>query len=66
MATGLYLPQIQEIMQFDKPALKSAVAKLGGNLKITVDFQGTKKGAIEIPRTIISEDILKQFDGTSK
>jgi len=37
------------------------VAKLGGKTKITVDFLGRKKGAIEIPRTIIHADILNEF-----
>ena len=61
-ATGLYLPGIQEFMQFDQSKLKFTVAKLGGNPKITVDFLGKKKGAIETPRAIINADILNQFD----
>jgi len=61
-AIGLYLPEIQEIMQFDQPTLKSTVAKLGGNTKITVDFLGRKKGAIEIPRTIINGEMLNEFE----
>ena len=61
-AIGLYLPEIQKIMPLDQPTIKSTVAKLGGNPKITVDFLGRKKGGIEIPRTIIYTDILNQFD----
>jgi len=61
-AIGLYLPEIQKIMQFDQPALKSTVAKLGGKTKIFVDFLGRKKGAIEIPRAIIHADILNELD----
>ena len=49
-------------MQFDQQTLKSTVAKLGGNTKITVDFLGRKKGAIEIPRAIINADILNLVD----
>ena len=60
-AIGLYLPEIQEIMQFDQPTLKSTVAK-GGNTKIAVDFLGKKKGAIEIPRTIINGEMLNEFE----
>jgi len=44
-------------MPFDQPTLKSTVAKLGGKTKITVDFLGRKKGAIEIPRTTIKRCI---------
>jgi len=39
---------------------KGTVAKLGGKTKITVDLLGRKKGAIEIPRTIIHVDILNK------
>ena len=61
-ATGLYLPEIQELMDFDQSRLKSTVVKLGGNAKITINFLGRKKGAVEIPREVIDEDILNQFD----
>ena len=61
-AAGLYLPEIREMMQFDEPRLKTALTKLGGNPKITIDFQGRRKGGIEIPRSIINPDILNLFD----
>ena len=49
-------------MDFDQSRLKSTVVKLGGNAKITVNFLGRIKGAVEIPREVIDEDILNQFD----
>ena len=41
---------------------KEYCGKAGWKNKNTVDFLRRKKGAIEIPRTIIHADILNQFD----
>jgi len=58
----VYLPVVQNIMPFHKAILKTTIAKVGGTTKITVDFEGKKKGAIEIPRTIINGEMLNEFD----
>ena len=61
-AIALYLPGIQEHMEFNRAMLKSTVVKVGGTPKITVDFEGRRKGAIEIPRKIIDRELLNEFD----
>ena len=42
--------------------IKSTIAKVGGTTKITVDFLGMKKGAVEIPRSVIKGDLLSEFE----
>ena len=54
-------------MKIDKKTLN--ISKVGGEIKITVKFlrkEGTadaiNRGAVEIPRRVIHEDILKELD----
>jgi len=57
-AIAVYLAVVRKIMPFNQGTLKSTISKVGGTTKITVDFLGKKKGAVEIPRTIIEGELL--------
>jgi len=42
---------------------KSWISKVGGETKITVKFTDSiNRGAVEIPRRVIHQDILKELD----
>jgi len=59
----LYLPGLATHMKIDIKTLKSWILKVGGVSKINVKFADSiNRGAVEIPRRIIHQEILKELD----
>ena len=62
-SVGIHLPRLATHMKIDIKTFKSLILKVGGVSKITVKIADSiNRGAVEIPRRIIHQEILKELD----
>jgi len=60
---AIHLPQLETHMKIDIKTIKRWILKVGGVSKITVRFgDSINRAAVEIPRRIFNQKILKELD----